>query len=345
MRSPKWKCKMRTEIPKSREEASEEVRNDESDIKIYTDGSGQQGRIGAAAVMTHGFRPAKEARYYLGPETKHTVFEGECIGQILALRLLQQSGINLNGTAVMIATDNQATILAHRGRKQQPGSYLINEADRMLRCIKKKWPTVDITLRWVPGHEGVEGNEKADKEAKMAAEGEHKNKRAGFGLLAKGLPASKSATLQRYKEQAKTRSQRDFREGTRYERVSKFDPQAPSAEFRRTSKTLTRAETSIIAQLRIGHIPLMSYLHRFKLAESPLCPKCGDEPETVTHYLKICEGYKEPRRALKRELGRDLEIGLELLREKKHIKAVLRFIRRTGRFEETHKNLGENGDG
>jgi hypothetical protein len=148
-----------------------------------------------------------------------------------------------------------------------------------------------------------------------------------------------------YKEQAKTRSQRGFREGTRYERVSKFDPQAPSAEFRRTSKMLTRAETSIIVQLRIGHIPLMSYLHRFKLAESPICPKYGDEPETVTHYLKIWEGYKEPRRALKRELGRDSEIGLELLREKKHIKAVLRYIRRTGRFEETHKNLGENDDG
>jgi len=118
LRPPRWKCKMKTIIPKLREDTSRGKREDESDIRIYTDGSGQQGRIGAAAALVYGFRPVKVARYHLGSETRHTVYEGECVGQILALCLLQQSNLNLNRATVMITTDNQATVLAHRSRKK-----------------------------------------------------------------------------------------------------------------------------------------------------------------------------------------------------------------------------------
>jgi len=238
---------------------------------------------------------------------------------------------------VTIATDNQATILALNNRKQQPGSYLHNEANKMMGKIKRKWPTVDITLRWIPGHEGLEGNEKADEEAKEATKGRHKNKGAEFGILGKGLPASKSAVLRKFKEKAKTKYQQSFRGKPRYERMSKFEPKAPSSEFRNASKTLKRAEVSIMTQLRTGHVPLQSYLHRFKLEESPICPSCRKEPETVTHYLKFCESHKEARREMRRELGRDVEVGLELLGGKKHIRTILRYVKRTGRFEETHK--------
>jgi len=134
-RPPNWTCQMTTIIPKTREDASRGEQEDESDIKIYTDGSGQQGKIGAAAVLVYGLRPVKVARYHLGPETRHTVYEGECVGQILALRLLLQSSYSLNGTSVMIATDNQATILAHKSRKKRPGGHLIEEAERLLDGI------------------------------------------------------------------------------------------------------------------------------------------------------------------------------------------------------------------
>jgi len=194
------------------------------------------------------------------------------------------------------------------------------------------------------GHEGVEGNERADREAKKVTEGQHVNRRANFGMLTKELPASKSATLQKFKRQAKERNQRTFRNLARYERISKIEPQAPSPAFRQLSRKLTRGQTSIIAQMRTGHIPLKSYLHRFKLAESPLCQSCGIEPETVTHYLKTCSAYEKERRELRRELGREVEVGLELLGEEKNVRKVLRYIARTGRFQETHENLDAEED-
>ena len=185
----------------------------------------------------------------------------------------------------------------------------------------------------------MEGNEKADKEAKKATEGRHRNRRANFGILAKGLPDSKAARLQRFKRQAKEQHQQTFWDLPRYERISKIEPQAPSSAFRILSRTLTRGQTSIMTQLRTGHIPLHSYLHRFKLADSPTCPNCGEEPETVTHFLKVCKAHDNARRALRKELGRDIEVGLELLGERNNVRKVLRYIARTRRFKESHGSL------
>jgi len=50
-RSPKWKSKLRTHIATKQEKAVEEECNNRSDIRIYADGSGIEGNIGAAAVL------------------------------------------------------------------------------------------------------------------------------------------------------------------------------------------------------------------------------------------------------------------------------------------------------
>lgn len=47
---------------------------------------------------------------------------------------------------------------------------------------------------------------------------------------------------------------------------------------------------------------------------------------------------------MRRELGRDIEVGLELLGEKKNIKKVPRYIARTGRFQDTHRSLEADED-
>ena len=84
--------------------------------------------------------------------------------------------------------------------------------------------------------------------------------------------------------------EKDYRRLSRYERVARFDPKAPASNFKNIAAKLTRQQASILMQLRSGHIPLQAYLHRFNLADSPICPSCGNEPETDTLYL-FCAWY------------------------------------------------------
>jgi hypothetical protein len=149
---PSWTPPIKTHIPSTADEAIELENPNEDDVKIYTDGSGLDRHIGAAAVLTRGFHPFKIARYHLGPDTEHTVYEGECVGQLLGLHLLNQLCPNLNINSVSIAVDNQASILAHKARKPGPGSQIIDHIHQTLLTTKRTHAGARIQIRWIPGH-------------------------------------------------------------------------------------------------------------------------------------------------------------------------------------------------
>jgi hypothetical protein len=85
---PHWEPPFITSIPPTKEDACQADLEDEADVKIYADGSGKGGHIGAAAILYYGFRVPKTARFYVGSSGKHTVFEGEAIGQLLGLKVV-----------------------------------------------------------------------------------------------------------------------------------------------------------------------------------------------------------------------------------------------------------------
>ena len=94
-------------------------------IVVYTDGSGYNKKIGAAAIMMKNGREIDSLRYHLGPETEHTVYEAEAVAVVLALHMLANLKRKLE--KVTIGMDNQAVLMGLRNQKSKPGHYLMDK--------------------------------------------------------------------------------------------------------------------------------------------------------------------------------------------------------------------------
>ena len=89
LEGPKWASNFKIHIPKSKDVAMVEA-IDNSDIKVYSDGSCFKGEIGVAVVLYRNGEEKEVVRAYLGAEDKHTVFEVELVGEIMAAKLLKR---------------------------------------------------------------------------------------------------------------------------------------------------------------------------------------------------------------------------------------------------------------
>jgi len=338
-RHPCWKPPLTIEIGPTRDEACQAERDSEADIKIYTDGSGKDGKIGASAILYHGFRIPRTARIHLGSSRKHTVFEGEGIGQLLGVKLLQNANLNLNGVDITLGVDSHAAIKRHKVRFKSAADYIFKEIHRMVIELKTSFPHMRLVVRWTPGHVGIDGNEAADTEAKKAAESADNNTNCNFGIIKHPLPISRSAHLQRLREEDAASYVRNFQDGPRFYRIAAFDTSMPSNKYRKITLTLPRRFVSLLTQLRTNHIPLQAYLHKFKLADSPVCQNCWGAPETVPHYLLFCTKYTAQRNFLRSHLKEGRSLDLSILGNKKLFPALFKFIRDTNRFEDTFGDL------
>ena len=150
--------------------------------------------------------------------------------------------------------------------------------------ITRFTPGKNITLRWIPGHKGVAGNERADEEAKAAAGGVT-SKEQHIPIECRGLiPRSRAAELWRFKKESKREAKEFFAKSPRAENVLNIDPSMPSAAFAKLTSKLTRRHTSLLVQLRTGHIALNKHLSKIGKATTPTCTACGQADETVHYY-------------------------------------------------------------
>ncbi|KAF9245368.1 hypothetical protein BU15DRAFT_41030, partial [Melanogaster broomeanus] len=92
----------------------------------------------------------------------------------------------------------------------------------------------DITVRWISGHNGVEGNEHADKEAKEAAKGPRSNsarRKLPVYLHTGILPTSTSTIKQAQKSQSKDRWSQLWSLSPRHALASTYQAMLPSSAF------------------------------------------------------------------------------------------------------------------
>ncbi|KAJ4431228.1 hypothetical protein ANN_19825 [Periplaneta americana] len=152
---------------------------------------------------------------------------------------------------------------------------LVKEAKR------KKWK---IEFNWIKAHAGHEGNELADQFAKEAARSED-------------IPESysktpKSAVKCEIHTLSLVKWQNEWDNTAKGQITKSFFPNIN--DRLKLKLNITPNFTTIIT----GHGNIKSYLHKYKIIDSPLCP-CNNDEQIIDHLLYNCKLLERERDILK----------------------------------------------
>ena len=243
---------------------------EEDKILIFTDGSKRNGRAGAGIAIKEGLE-WKEEYFALG---KHTT-----INQAEMFALIKASVSIVGDGDVVIATDSKV-ILSRLG-KPETQSGLTLECHNALNYLGD---SRSVTLRWVPSHEGIEGNEKADQQAKK-----------GTNALPIGpepyIPLSDSVIAEEMRRWEKKETLRKWREidGCRQSKLAIREQKPKDLQC---LLGMSRLQLRYTIGALTGHANLGRHQRVMGLHDDPHCAKCGsEEEETPDHHLSTCPAY------------------------------------------------------
>ena len=286
--APPWWEGPITHIPKSPEEATK-IHDEVTSVShrgihhTYTDGSGLNDKIGAAAVGYHYGIPIGKLQY-LGTSANSTVYAAELTGIDMALAWgLDNTWPICNH--IYIWTDNQAAISAIDNPRCPSGQFILRNIVAKLDALAQRH--IQVSIRWIPAHTGIPGNERADKAAKAATEAVIETRGE-----TRYLTACLKQLLRSNLKQAWEQSWKNSKHG----RITHRFTNTPTAKVLEGHKALRKAESSIYIQLRTGKIALNKFLFDINRSDTKYCQRCnGSSIQTVQHVLLQCPGLADLR--------------------------------------------------
>jgi ribonuclease HI len=307
------------------EKAIDQAQQGRPGLTLWSDGSRlEDGRVGAGVAwkLSQDNWQTREIPLGRGKE----VFDAELYGACVALEIAQSM---LQEGPVTVLLDSQAAISRLRHLEPGPGQALAARAHQAAQSLQAQGR--EPTIQWVPGHQGIEGNERADQAAKRAASKPAHHQADGLTLaftsriITETQEQTRQAWLTSALAKRSGRSQRAYRAGNGW----KQDPVVAKAPKRVARR---------FYQLKTGHAAVGAFLQKIRAQEDASCQGCRAPNETVHHLMFECRQWCSQRRILYRDLAKARVQGPTAMEEcpegrlfgdSKATKALLEFLATT----------------
>jgi ribonuclease HI len=246
-----------------------------------------------------------------------TVSQTEVYALLTAATTLLNS--SATGENIHFFSDSLSTILALTSTIKQ--SDLVRECRSALNTLGRR---VNVTVHWIPAHEGYEGNEIADSLAKHGATMQYVGPEPAFPIPI-NIVHERLRQGTRREQELLWRSLHGHRQAKAIlDRPSKANSMFCRSQDRRSLRLLTDTVT--------GHGLLNKHRMVMELTSDPICPTCGLEDEDRDHFLCRCESHCTLRHMV---------MGVPLLEPANlqglPLRLILEFIKKSKRFDkDTH---------
>jgi ribonuclease HI len=310
-----------------------DVFTDHAQVQVFADGTSRKEGVATAAVLTVNGRRKLLSGVRLADKGKVSILDAELAGLLLATHLILSVPEVESAT---IFTDSQLAIRSLDGEELGASASLVRAVARAMKRVQARDRGTRATVQWCPGHQGIPGQETADREATLVAKGKTFDQATIPPLLQNYKPPLNVNTL-REATKAESRSQAELHwltSNTGLKHTALFPTSVPFDFIYHTS-SLPRARAVLLYRLITGHVPLRHHLFRIQAVDSPTCEQCHEAPETVAHFLMRCPAYADVRHEILGFRGRDYLHLDFLFSSREALLPLFDFIRVTGRFRDT----------
>ena len=251
-------------------------------LEIYTDGSAvNSNRMGGAGAYIK--RTKDNAEFELmAPAGELTCsYRAELVAIRIALEkvyeMLRSDTIDKEGR-IVIFTDSKSAVERLSSRSNQ-NDHMLREIWKLLEQVADN-SELHVVFQWIPGHSGLEGNERVDSIAKRATNLEQSKQQIDWHTAKATLRMNSNRG---WMEKAKLRftNPRHFR--------------------LKQNKNIAKQDQALLARMRTGGFtPHLAWYRAFitrtsDRPESATCPQCRSADETVEHVFRECPAYAKWR--------------------------------------------------
>lgn len=244
-------------------------------IIFYTDGSKMGNKTGAGITG-----PGVSVSIPMGQWT--TVFLAEIYAILECASICLRRNYRL--AKICIFSDSQAALNALKSPTCQ--SKLVWECRKLLKQLASK---NQVHLYWVPGHRGIDGNEKADLLARNGSEGHFIGPEPFCGV-------SKSVLKMEFVKHEEKTIQLNWTKTQLLRQSREFI--TPSTQKSKKILNLNKKYLNIYIGLITGHCPSRYHLKKLGLCQIDICRFCDCETETSKHLICDCSALSARRRQI-----------------------------------------------